>query len=107
MAKRKKRSSKKKPTFNPKTARPNYLLGSIFLILAILVFVSLLDKDEIVSISTDSITVGIIIIILNCMFLLCVMSFRTAQQVFIISLIKLNFCYVVMVKAIINKYCES
>ena len=43
MAKRKKRSSKKKPTFNPKTARPNYLLGSIFLILAILVFVSLLD----------------------------------------------------------------
>jgi S-DNA-T family DNA segregation ATPase FtsK/SpoIIIE len=43
MARRKKKSSKKKPTFNPKTAQPNFLLGSIFLILAILVFVSLWD----------------------------------------------------------------
>jgi len=43
MAKRKKKSSKKKPTFNPKTAKPNFLLGSIFLFLAVLVLVSLWD----------------------------------------------------------------
>lgn len=43
MAKRKKKNSKKKPTFNPKTAKPNFLLGSIFLFLAVLVLVSLWD----------------------------------------------------------------
>ncbi len=43
MANRKKKSSKKKPTFNPKTAKPNFILGSIFLFLAVLVLVSLWD----------------------------------------------------------------
>ena len=43
MARSKKKRAKKKPTFNPKTAKPNFFLGSIFLFLAILTLVSLWD----------------------------------------------------------------
>ncbi len=43
MARAKKKRSKQKPTFNPKTAKANPVLGLIYLILAILIIVSLWD----------------------------------------------------------------